>query len=594
MDEWLAVWDGLAAGARGRVERLSSLGTDWQSFVAGVAASGRDIPQLALSVALVVGVALVVWRVAPRALAGRGMSRLTLSITLFLCSLAVAIGAAFMLGGGPGPVRRALLTFAFSTPAALLMRALIQTIILDGRPTEKSPSLHAFVALISGALACGVIGGAVGRLLSLFGAGPGMRDLIMTLFVAVPVVIAAIAAYVRSGRAVAYELARGWGDARGLRLLARRWPAIAVAIIVLAFLVQQISITVMTPLPGLSFLMTLGAALLWPHLDAALARWAAAGLAKARVAVSFVAVRRTARPALMIAIAVAMIGVWGRPVVAATGLDVGDFGRSALGVAAILLFSAFLWNLIGAAVDRIMVEDGGAAAISGEDAPPQAPRSRLGTLLPLVGGTARIAIAALSALTVLLAIGVNVWPLVTGLSVFGLAIGFGSQTLVKDVVSGVFFLADDAFRLGEYIESSGAKGTVEKISVRSVSLRHPRGALATIPYGQIGKIQNFSRDWVIEKLAFRVAFDTDIQLVKKLFKEIGKEIAADPELASNLLEPFKSQGIGSVEDNTIILRGKFKAKAGQQFAIRKAVLARVQKAFQEHGIKTAPKPLPAQ
>ena len=149
---------------------------------------------------------------------------------------------------------------------------------------------------------------------------------------------------------------------------------------------------------------------------------------------------------------------------------------------------------------------------------------------------------------------------------FGIAIGFGSQTLVKDVVSGLFFLIDDAFRLGEYIETPGAKGTVEKISVRSVSLRNARGALASVPYGQIGKMINFSRDWVIEKLVFRVAFDTDVDLVRKLFKKIGQEIADDPELNADLLEPFKSQGISAVEDGTLIIRGKFKASAGKQFA----------------------------
>jgi hypothetical protein len=174
-----------------------------------------------------------------------------------------------------------------------------------------------------------------------------------------------------------------------------------------------------------------------------------------------------------------------------------------------------------------------------------------------------------------------VWPLITGLSVFGLAIGFGSQTLVKDVVSGLFFLIDDAFRFGEYIETSGAKGTVEKISVRSVTLRNSRGSVSTVPYGQMGKIQNFSRDWVIEKLTFRVAFDTDVELVRKLFKKIGEEIAADPELAPDLIEPFKSQGIGDVEDGTLIIRTKFTAKPGKQSMIRRAALKAVHKAFRE-------------
>jgi small-conductance mechanosensitive channel len=184
-----------------------------------------------------------------------------------------------------------------------------------------------------------------------------------------------------------------------------------------------------------------------------------------------------------------------------------------------------------------------------------------------------------------------VWPLITGLSVFGLAIGFGSQTLVKDVVSGLFFLIDDAFRFGEYIETSGAKGTVEKISVRSVTLRNSRGSVSTVPYGQMGKIQNFSRDWVIEKLTFRVAFDTDVELVRKLFKKIGEEIAADPELAPDLIEPFKSQGIGDVEDGTLIIRTKFTAKPGKQSMIRRAALKAVHKAFRENGIHAVPKPL---
>jgi small-conductance mechanosensitive channel len=130
-----------------------------------------------------------------------------------------------------------------------------------------------------------------------------------------------------------------------------------------------------------------------------------------------------------------------------------------------------------------------------------------------------------------------VWPIITGFSVFGLAIGLGSQTLIKDIVSGLFYLGDDAFRMGEYIETAGSKGTIEKISVRSVSLRHPRGPLATIPYGSIGRVVNFSRDYAIEKIAFRVAMDTDVEKLRKIFKAIGLEQLKDPELAGDLLEP---------------------------------------------------------
>jgi small-conductance mechanosensitive channel len=286
-----------------------------------------------------------------------------------------------------------------------------------------------------------------------------------------------------------------------------------------------------------------------------------------------------------------MLGtLWATPLAGAFGIDLREVAKSAFGVALIALAAAFLWNVVGTLTARALRAELTAAA-AGDGEVLGVPRSRLGTLVPLLSAVGKSSILVLALLSVLVSVGVNVWPLITGLSVFGLAVGFGSQTLVKDVVSGLFFLIDDAFRFGEYIETSGAKGTVEKISVRSVSLRHQRGALATIPYGQIGKIQNFSRDWMIEKLTFRVAFNTDVEKLRKIFKKIGQEISDNPELAPDLLEPFKSQGIAAVEDGTLVIRAKFKAKAGKQSMIRRAALTAVHKAFQENGIQAVPKPL---
>jgi small-conductance mechanosensitive channel len=284
-----------------------------------------------------------------------------------------------------------------------------------------------------------------------------------------------------------------------------------------------------------------------------------------------------------------LAALWVSPIAVEFGFDMGYVAFRALEMALIATASAFLWNIIGCATQR--------ALHIGQNAHPAAegiaatPRSRLSTLVPLLSGIGKATILAFAFLSIMVSAGVNVWPLITGFSVFGLAIGFGSQTLVKDVVSGLFFLIDDALRFGEYIETSGAKGTVEKISVRSVTLRDTRGSLTTIPYGQIGKIQNFSRDWVVEKLSFRVAFNTDVEAVRTIFKQIGADIAADPELADDLLQPFKSQGIADMDDGTIIIRGSFKAKAGRQAMIRRSVLIAVHKAFREHGIQAVAKPL---
>ena len=174
-----------------------------------------------------------------------------------------------------------------------------------------------------------------------------------------------------------------------------------------------------------------------------------------------------------------------------------------------------------------------------------------------------------------------------GAGILGLAIGFGAQKLVSDVVSGIFFLVDDAFRVGEYVEVEGTRGTVERISIRSMQLRHHRGPINTIPYGEIPKLTNYSRDWVIMKLRFTVPFDTDPNKVKKIFKKIGAEMMADELYKEDFLQPFKSQGVFDFDDVGMIMRGKFMAKPGTQFTIRKEIYNRVKAAFAENGIEFA-------
>ncbi|NOD63443.1 mechanosensitive ion channel family protein [Ruegeria sp. HKCCD9179] len=213
--------------------------------------------------------------------------------------------------------------------------------------------------------------------------------------------------------------------------------------------------------------------------------------------------------------------------------------------------------------------------------------SRLATVLPLLRITAQITIAVIFGLLALGALGINITPLLAGAGVLGLAIGFGAQKLVADIVGGIFFLIDDAFRVGEYVDVGGTMGTVEKISIRSMQLRHHRGPVHTIPYGEIQKLTNFSRDWVIMKLKFTVPFDTDPNKVKKIFKKIGAEMMEDETHKDGFLQPFKSQGVFDFDDVGMIIRGKFMAKPGKQFTLRKEIFNRVKAAFKENGIDFA-------
>jgi small-conductance mechanosensitive channel len=184
-------------------------------------------------------------------------------------------------------------------------------------------------------------------------------------------------------------------------------------------------------------------------------------------------------------------------------------------------------------------------------------------------------------------VGINIGPLLAGAGILGLAIGFGSQTLVKDILSGVFFLVDDAFRVGDYIETAGTKGSVEQISLRSVKLRHPRGMVYTIPYGDMGSVQNFSRDYIITKLDIRVRYDADLERIRRLVKKISSELENDPEIGPLLLDKIKSQGVREMDDSAMIVRVKFKTRPGDQFVIRREVYRRIQERFRKSGIEFA-------
>jgi len=226
----------------------------------------------------------------------------------------------------------------------------------------------------------------------------------------------------------------------------------------------------------------------------------------------------------------------------------------ALGVAVVILAAWIAWEAVRTWVAlRLADEEGpGEQDAEGEGFGPGG--SRLATLLPIFRNVMFFVIVSVVVMVILASLGVNVGPLFAGAGVVGLAIGFGAQTLIRDIFSGAFFLLDDAFRKGEYVDVSGTMGTVEKISVRSFQLRHHEGRLHTIPFGEIKQLTNYSRDWVIMKLPVRLTYDTDVEKVRKLVKKLGQEMAADPEYGHLFLEPPKSQGVGQIDDSARILR----------------------------------------
>ena len=224
---------------------------------------------------------------------------------------------------------------------------------------------------------------------------------------------------------------------------------------------------------------------------------------------------------------------------------------------------------------------------AGDEAAPPPSATRLATILPVLRAIALIGLIAVSALVVLDELGVNITPLVAVVSVFGLAMSFGSQTLVRDIVSGVFYLADDAFRVGEYIDCGKAKGTVEGFTLRSIRLRHQNGQIYTIPFGQLGQITNFSRDWCDHQVQSALRPRHRLEKLRKTVKKVGLEMLEDPEFKDEFLEPLKLQGVADIADNALIMRFKFTCKPNIPTRIQREAMKRLFPALQAAGLEFA-------
>jgi small-conductance mechanosensitive channel len=250
--------------------------------------------------------------------------------------------------------------------------------------------------------------------------------------------------------------------------------------------------------------------------------------------------------------------------------------------AAALLIADLVWTWARTAIDRRLK-----AYRPPTDGSAPGPEARMATLLPLLRVVLMVTLLLMVAMSILSSMGVNIAPILAGASVLGIAIGFGAQSLVKDVVSGIFFLIDDAFRVGEYVEIDQLRGTVEKISIRSLQIRHHRGAVHTLPFGELKSMTNYSRDWVIMKLEFRVPFDTDLMLVKKLIKQVGAQLKENPVYGDSILETLKSQGVRRMEEFNMVVGVKFMTRPGEQWLVRRDAYQAVRDIFEANGIRMA-------
>ena len=301
---------------------------------------------------------------------------------------------------------------------------------------------------------------------------------------------------------------------------------------------------------------------------------------------SFPAIRRIARTFIILGLLLWLLNIWGFEV--PFSQRIVSVGFNIL-VTLVLAFVAWriLNSFIARKLDEAKPDDQAESDQSDEEWGGTATLDRSYTLLPILRKFVGIVLVVMVTLIVLSSMGVNIGPLLAGAGVAGLAIGFGAQKLVADVLSGIFYLVDDAFRVGEYIQAGGVSGTVEAITLRNVMLRHHRGMLQIIPFSDLGSITNFMRGGIIVKFSLQFPYDTDVDKVRKIIKKVGKKMLDDPEMGPDFIQPVKSAGVREVGDSVMTIRVKFTAKPGAHFVIRREAFKLITEALEAQGIHYA-------
>ncbi|MDD2049733.1 mechanosensitive ion channel family protein [Pseudomonas putida] len=287
--------------------------------------------------------------------------------------------------------------------------------------------------------------------------------------------------------------------------------------------------------------------------------------------------RNLARALLRIAIAVAFIVLLGR----IWGFSVLDFAlRNSLGraisdslssIGLILLVTWLLWVVIDTAIQEALKPTVGRRAA-------RQPSTRVRTILPMLRNAIKIILVVICTITTMANLGINVAPLLAGAGVVGLAIGFGSQQLVQDVITGLFILIEDTIAIGDWVVlDSGHAGTVESLTIRTLRLRDGKGFVHSVPFGQIKAVTNQSRQFAYAFFSVQFSYETDIDSALKLIREVGHSISEDPMLRHSLQGPLQVFGVDSMNLNGITLTAQFRTTSGGQYAVNRAFNERLKK-----------------
>ncbi|RQT20833.1 mechanosensitive ion channel family protein [Burkholderia contaminans] len=278
---------------------------------------------------------------------------------------------------------------------------------------------------------------------------------------------------------------------------------------------------------------------------------------------------------------VLLLQIWGVPIFRA--FETGTIGHrlaSALVTIAIAAIVALVvWEAANIAIERRLqrwTREGNLMRAA-----------RLRTLLPMLRTLLFVMIALVVVLTGLSQLGVNVGPLLAGASIFGVALGFGSQKLVQDFITGIFLLMENAMQVGDWVTLAGVSGTVEYLSIRTVRLRAGDGSLYTIPFSSVTTVNNTNRGLGNAAVKISIAYGEDIDRAIATLKEIGAALRDDPKYRDGILSDFSYWGIDQVDGATLALAGQMQCTDSTRWSVQREFNRRIAETFLERGIRIA-------
>jgi small-conductance mechanosensitive channel len=268
--------------------------------------------------------------------------------------------------------------------------------------------------------------------------------------------------------------------------------------------------------------------------------------------------------------------VWGMSLIRFTEGDGHEVSVKLFSLAGTLLFAWLIWILSDTAVHHALTRSRKGLA-----------NARAQTMMPLIRNVLFVAIFIIALIVALANMGMNVTPLLAGAGVIGLAIGFGAQSLVADLITGLFIIIEDSLAIDDYVDVGGHLGTVEGLTIRTVRLRDIDGIVHTIPFSEIKSIKNYSREFGYAIFRVAVPANMDIDNAIKMMRDVGQKMRTDPLQRRNIWSPLEFQGVESFESGNAILRARFKTAPIKQWEVSRAFNLSLKRHMDEAGLDLA-------